>query len=89
MVMKLLGVDINMSKSLVSSSGVCEFAKKLFIHGIDFSPIGPKSLLEFIKSPNTFKDMVMNYHIFEDLDVAVFHEQLTKLFNKTPLKGSI
>jgi hypothetical protein len=27
--MKLLGVDINLSKSLVSSDGVCEFAKKL------------------------------------------------------------
>jgi hypothetical protein len=27
--MKLLGVEINLSKSLVSSDGVCEFAKKL------------------------------------------------------------
>lgn len=88
MVMKLLGVDINLSKSLVSSSGVCEFAKKLMINGEDFSPIGPKSLLEFIRSPSTFKDMVLNYNIFDGFDITVFQEQLAKLFNHTPLKGS-
>jgi hypothetical protein len=87
-VMKLLGVDINLSKSLVSKIGVCEFAKKLYIKGVDFSPLGPRSILEFMKSPQAFKEMVMNYQIFEDMDVAVFQEQLTKMLSKTPLKGS-
>jgi len=56
-----LGVDINLSKSLVSKIGIAEFAKKLIGPSHDFSPLGPKSLFEFIKSPLYFKDLYIQY----------------------------
>lgn len=86
--MELLGVDINLSKSIISSNKTCEFAKKLIVDGVDFSPLGPKSLFIFLNSPQTFKDMVINNNLIDDMDVAVFMEQLTKLFSSTPLKGA-
>jgi hypothetical protein len=85
--MKLLGVDINLSKSLVSSEGVCEFAKKVWINGEDFSPIGPKALCHFIHSPQSFKDIVIANGIFEGLDIVVLKEQLSKMFNNSPISG--
>jgi hypothetical protein len=85
--MKLLGVEINLSKSLVSSDGVCEFAKKIWINGEDFSPIGPKSLTQFIHSPQSFKDIVLANGIFEGLDIDVLKEQLTKMSSDSPIKG--
>jgi hypothetical protein len=85
--MKLLGVEINLSKSLVSSDGVCEFAKKLWINNEDFSPIGPKALCQFIHSPQSFKDIVITNNIFEGLDIEVLKEQLEKMFNNSPIKG--
>lgn len=45
-VMKLLGVEINLSKSIVSpSKPIFEFAKRTFNNGIDVSPIPFKQLL--------------------------------------------
>lgn len=43
----LLGVSISKDKSIISSIGVLEFAKKYWIHGIqkDLSPISMKALL--------------------------------------------
>jgi hypothetical protein len=58
-----LGVDINLSKSLVSKTGVAEFAKKLIGPDHDFSPLGPKSLFEFIKSPLYLKDLYIQYNL--------------------------
>lgn len=37
-----LGVEINLSKSLISHTGVSEFAKRLFDEGKDLSPLPPK-----------------------------------------------
>jgi hypothetical protein len=58
-----LGVDINLSKSLVSKQGVAEFAKKLIGPNHDYSPLGPKSLFEFIKSPLYLKDLYIQYNL--------------------------
>lgn len=44
-VMKGLGVEINLSKSLVSSDGVIEFAKRLVSPESEYSPVGPRNLL--------------------------------------------
>nr|QIR30248.1 RNA-dependent RNA polymerase [Plasmopara viticola lesion associated mitovirus 25] len=63
-IMRLLGVDINLSKSVQSSIGACEFAKKLIVSGEDFSPFGVKELFEFIRSPRHFKDWVLNNSLF-------------------------
>jgi hypothetical protein len=48
--MKALGVDINLAKSL-SSSSFCEFAKRwIGPNGLDLSPIGPGLILRTIRS---------------------------------------
>lgn len=84
--MEDLGVDINLSKSLVSSIGACEFAKKLIIEGVDFSPLGPKSILEMIQSPAHLKSHVLsNQTMIEErmeggvLDRAVLKDHLRDL----------
>jgi len=43
--MKGLGVEINLSKSLFSSDGVIEFAKRLVSPESEYSPVGPRNLL--------------------------------------------
>jgi len=58
----ILGVDINLSKSLQSDIGVLEFAKRLFKDRTDLSPISPKVLLLAVRNifylPDLIQDMV-------------------------------
>lgn len=44
-----LGVSISETKSLISHSGVAEFAKRLRVRGVskDISPVSPKAILKF------------------------------------------
>ncbi|WAK72409.1 MAG: RNA-dependent RNA polymerase [Bremia lactucae associated mitovirus 1] len=84
--MKDLGVEINLHKSLVSEKGVAEFAKKLLDSKHDYSPLGPKSLFEFIKSPLHFKDVFINYGLYHDneetiIDGEVLVCKLQSLYN--------
>jgi len=57
-----LGVDINMSKSLISELGVSEFAKRLFDKGVDVSPLPPKLVMSLLQGkrnlPPVLRDMV-------------------------------
>lgn len=57
-----LGVEINLSKSLVSKTGVSEFAKRIFWEGKDLSPIPPKltmSLLQGLRNlPAVMQEMI-------------------------------
>lgn len=46
-----LGVEINLSKSLVSNDGVMEFAKRLVTPDEEFSPLGPKNILGSLRNP--------------------------------------
>jgi hypothetical protein len=77
-----LGVEINLTKSLVSSSGSCEFAKRFYHKGKDVSPLGPKSILEMISSPRSFKDIVLNNSLVNVEDLAILQDQLKDLFVK-------
>lgn len=81
-----LGVDINLSKSLVSVQGVAEFAKKLIKDGVDYSPLGPKSLFQFIRSPLAFKDIFISYGLYRSgadiLDKEVLVYNLQNLFKE-------
>jgi len=86
--MKDLGVEINLSKSLVSASGSCEFAKRFYHHGIDVSPIGPKSILEMIGSPRSFKDVILNNSLIEVDDFAILRDQLKNLFSSDKVVNS-
>jgi hypothetical protein len=57
-----LGVEINLSKSLESTNGVMEFAKRLLKGNDDLSPISPKVLLLATRNilflPDLITDMV-------------------------------
>jgi hypothetical protein len=44
-IMNSLGLEINMSKSLISSDGVFEFAKRLITLEEELTPIGPKNIM--------------------------------------------
>jgi len=60
-IMEELGVGINLSKSLESSCGLAEFAKRLLDSNTDFSAIGPKNVLAVIHDrgqiPSLFLDL--------------------------------
>jgi len=86
--MKDLGVEINLTKSLVSASGSCEFAKRFYHHGVDVSPIGPKSILEMIGSPRSFKDVILNNSLIEVEDFAILRDQLKGLFSSDNVVNS-
>jgi len=47
---EILGVDINVSKSLISDNYI-EFAKRLVSVSGELTPIGPKNLLILLRSP--------------------------------------
>lgn len=73
-IMKDLGVEINLSKSVISSSNSCEFAKKLFIEGIDLSPLGPKAVLQGVISPRNLRDVMLNYNLLDGVELADIQE---------------
>lgn len=57
-----LGVEINLSKSLESSIGVAEFAKRLMTKDFDYSPVSPKLIHQLVGQvrvlPMVLRDMV-------------------------------
>lgn len=79
--MEDLGVSINLSKSLTSKTQSLEFAKKLFIQGVNVSPLGPKSIFELIKNPHAFKEMVIDYNLLGVVDAAMYRDHLIKLIS--------
>lgn len=48
-IMSDLGMDINPHKSLISRE-ICEFAKRLVSVDCEYTPIGPKHILQFLTS---------------------------------------
>jgi hypothetical protein len=62
LMVKYLGVDINMSKTLVSEHGIMEFAKRLVSPTEEFTPLGAKNLSGVLKHsaqlPNLFTDLI-------------------------------
>nr|UTQ48829.1 RNA-dependent RNA polymerase [Monilinia fructicola mitovirus 12] len=87
-VMEQLGVDINLSKSLISNTGSCEFAKKLFVSGVEVSPLGPKSIFEFIRNPSGFKEVIIHNSLCDLMDVTVLKVQLENLFKTASTHSS-
>jgi len=51
-IMKSLGLEINLSKSLISKIGVMEFAKRIILPEGEVTPIGPKNIVWTLKSPS-------------------------------------
>jgi len=61
-IMKSLGVDINFSKTVVSTE-LLEFAKRLSTRTHDISPVGPGAILSTIRRP------IMSGILFSDLNL--------------------
>jgi len=57
---EVLGVSINLSKSLVSEIGVVEFAKRLLDTANEYTPVGPKNLLQAIRSYNSIPSLFID-----------------------------
>jgi hypothetical protein len=78
--MKFLGVDINLDKSLVSDKGVAEFAKRLISSTDDLSPLSPKlTLLTAYKAENLVhlvRDLVSRGASVQTVDLIKFIEQI-------------
>jgi hypothetical protein len=59
---KDLGVEINQNKSLISTIGVAEFAKRLIYSGTDLSPVPPRLIVRLIRNirnlPSVVREMV-------------------------------
>jgi len=60
-VMTDLGVEINLSKSLESQKGVFEFAKRLVSPQAEYSPIGPKAVLQVLRTYNAIPGLIIDY----------------------------
>nr|UPW42134.1 MAG: putative RNA dependent RNA polymerase [Guangxi sediment mito-like virus 2] len=71
LMVEILGVDINLSKSLISFTHF-EYAKRLYSVEHELTPIGPKNLLLLLKSPNSLvsvlRDAVLKGLVLSESD---------------------
>lgn len=81
-IMKSLGVDINLSKSLESHIGLAEFAKRLVGNQGDISPCPPKLLLRTALNPlyltNTLRDLFGRGGLKRPLDLKRFVDSISR-----------
>jgi len=75
---EVLGVEINLGKSLESKDGVAEFAKRLISMSTDVSPLPPKLLIALLKGydylPEVLRDMLSR-----GLSIETFFEGRKKI----------
>lgn len=58
---EVLGVKINLSKSITSDKGVVEFAKRLVSPSCNYSPVGPKNVALALKAPAHLPTLLLDY----------------------------
>jgi len=56
-----LGLDINLSKTLVSDHGVMEFAKRLVSPTEEFTPLGPGNIMSCLRNPSCLPSIFLDY----------------------------
>lgn len=56
----VLGVEINLSKSLQSDNSVCEFAKRLVAYEEEFTPLGANLLLQVARASNDYASLFLD-----------------------------
>jgi len=81
-----LGVDINLSKSMVSPNSF-EFAKRIITNGEDVSGIGPKNLLVAIRAKGGITSVLLDlvnkgYYLDEEIINGMFSKKVPTLSNK-------
>lgn len=75
-----LGVDINLSKSLVSSD-TFEFAKQIIKGDINLSPLGPRNLLLATKTPMGVLSLIVD---LLNKGVVLTEQEVSDMFSKVP-----
>lgn len=58
---EILGVEINKSKSIISTNGFAEFAKRFISSTVDYTPIGAKNIAQSLKSFANFPSLLRDY----------------------------
>jgi hypothetical protein len=76
----VLGVEINLSKSLISKH-VFEFAKRIVFHGTDLSPVGPKALLLCLKTMNGIPSLLYDVR---DKGFYLDEHIISQMFSRVP-----
>jgi hypothetical protein len=61
--MKEIGVDISVSKSLISRKGVLEFAKRFIVKGVDCSPVSLREILTSIETLQGRVELAKKYNL--------------------------
>lgn len=85
-IMKLLGVEINLDKSVISDR-FSEFAKRLKGPGINITPIGPGLILRFIRDKFYIGSLIsesIKLNWFKNID-----DVLNPILERFPKKGNI
>lgn len=79
--MKFLGLEINLDKSLQSEIGVAEFAKRLISPEGEFTPAGPKALLGASRAINQI-DILFRDLVGKGVNISL--DFLNQLFQEVP-----
>jgi hypothetical protein len=82
--MELLGVKINLSKSIISND-LCEFAKRLVTPTHDISPIGPGAILSISRKPALIGAF---FHELTNKSLVVYSETVRDLLRTLPVNNS-
>jgi hypothetical protein len=83
LIMKALGVGINLSKSLISGD-FAEFAKRYVSPTFDISPIGAGNLLQAVRRPRSIGSLIVE--LYEKGIVENFNSGLIPLYQSLPVK---
>lgn len=82
LMVEYLGVDINLSKSLVSDNGVMEFAKRLVSPTKEYSPLGAKNVVLALKKASQLPSLFLD-GIGKGISITQKHAK-ARMFSITP-----
>jgi len=88
---KVLGVEINLSKSLISNNGTAEFAKQLVSGSVNYTPVGAKNIAQSLKNfanfPSILRDYILKGGIVDNADLQRLIGSLGYNITKTSKKN--
>nr|QXN75380.1 MAG: RNA-dependent RNA polymerase [Grapevine-associated mitovirus 5] len=88
---KVLGVEINLSKSLISNNGTAEFAKQLVSGTVNYTPVGAKNIAQSLKNfanfPSILRDYILKGGIVDNADLQRLIGSLSYNIVKTSKKN--
>jgi hypothetical protein len=88
LVTAVFGVDINLSKSVISDHGLVEFAKRLVSPEYEYTPVGPKNITLSLRAPGNIptlirdlisKGVVLDNRKVEEMINALSHLKILKI----------